>query len=104
MTLDTLKAKLLADPEVKAEYDKIKPEFEAAKQIIQLRRELNMTQQQLADKAGIKQPQLARIETGKHSPRLATIFTIAASVGYTVELRIVPSEKEQDAVQHSEQI
>jgi transcriptional regulator with XRE-family HTH domain len=96
MALDSLKAKLLADPDIRHHYDQITPEFEAARQMIRLRRELNLTQQQLADKSGVKQSQIARIETGKHSPRLATIIGIAAAVGYKVELKLVPSEPNPD--------
>lgn len=90
MSLDTLRTKLLSDPEVLAHYDQLKLEFELAKELISMRQNLGLTQRGLAEKAGIKQPQLTRIESGKQSPRLETIASIAASVGYCVELRLVP--------------
>lgn len=95
MSLDTLRTKLLSDQEVKAHYYHLKPEFEIAKELISMRQQLGLTQRGLAEKAGIKQPQLARIETGKQSPRLETLVSIAASVGYCVELRLVPSTKDK---------
>ncbi|MCW6038683.1 helix-turn-helix domain-containing protein [Spirulina subsalsa FACHB-351] len=93
MSLKKLKAELLADPEGKAEYEKIKPRFDVAKAILEMRRTLALTQRELAEKAGIKQSHIARIESGKQSPRLETIAGIAASVGYTVELRLVPMDQ-----------
>lgn len=90
MNLDSFKAKLLADAEVKACYEELQPEFDIARKIIGLRHGLGLSQRDLASKAGIKQPQLARIETGKQSPRLDTIVSIASSVGYAVELNFVP--------------
>jgi transcriptional regulator with XRE-family HTH domain len=93
MSLDTLRAKLLSDKEVKAHYDHLKPEFDIAKELISMRQHLGLTQRGLAEKAGIKQPQIARIESGKQSPRFDTLVSIAASVGYSIELRLVPRAK-----------
>ncbi|MDB9313956.1 helix-turn-helix transcriptional regulator [Spirulina sp. CS-785/01] len=96
MSLESLKTKLLSDPTVKEHYEAIQPEFEAAKAIIAMRRKLALTQRELAEKAGIKQPQLARLETGKQSPRLETLAEIAASVGYAVEIKLVPLDSSED--------
>ncbi len=95
MSLETLRKKLLADPEVKAHYDKMKPEFNIAKELILLRKRLGFTQRELAEKAGIKQPQLARIESGKQLPRLDTLISIAESVGFSLEVRIVSNREEE---------
>jgi transcriptional regulator with XRE-family HTH domain len=92
MTFDTLREKLLSDPEVKAYYDELKPEFDVAKELISMRKELGLTQRELAEQADIKQPQLARIESGKQSPRLETLAAIASKVGYSVEIRLVPNQ------------
>jgi len=96
MSLDVLRAKLLSNQEVKNHYDNLKPEFDIAKELISMRQDLGLTQRGLAEKAGIKQPQLARIESGKQSPRLDTLASIAASVGYAVEFRLVPSSKDNN--------
>jgi len=95
MSLETLREKLLADQKVKAHYDEMKPEFNIAKELILLRRRLGFTQRELAEKAGIKQPQLARIESGKQLPRLDTLISIAASVGFSLEIRIVPNMEDE---------
>ena len=46
-------------------------------QIAALRAELGITQQELGERAGIKQPHIARIEKGAYSVGLDTLDTIA---------------------------
>lgn len=99
MGLQGLKTKILSQPEAKKYYESLQPEFDAAKILIALRQQLQMTQRELAAKAGIKQPQLARLESGKQSPRLETLAEIAASVGYQVEIKLVPIQPQQSGLQ-----
>ena len=60
-------------------------------QIAALRAELGITQQELGDRAGIKQPHIARIEKGAYSVGLDTLDTIAAAMD--AEVRIVRKER-----------
>lgn len=41
--------------------------------IIQLRRKAGLSQQELADRAGVRQETVSRIESGKHKPSIATV-------------------------------
>lgn len=54
--------------------------------IMALRSLHNMTQQQLADKAGIQRTHLTRIESGKYAVALETIQAIAEAFGMTVDI------------------
>ena len=92
--IEKLKAELLSSAETREHYDTLVAEFDAAKVLIALRQKLEMTQKDLATKAGISQPQLARLESGRHSPRLITLAKIAASVGYRLEISLVPIESD----------
>lgn len=92
MTLEHLKQNLLADPEVKAHHEQMQSEFNLAKELIKLRATLGLTQRQLAERAGMHQPQLARIESGKQLPRLDTLEALVESVGYSLSIQIVPRE------------
>ena len=56
----------LRDPEVKREYDAVDVEFALAREIIALRHQRNLTQRELAEKAGTSQPAIARVESGSY--------------------------------------
>lgn len=104
MGLKDLKSEILSQPNTRKYYEALKPEFDAARVLIALRQQLQMTQRELAAKAGIKQPQLARLESGKQSPRLETLVEIAASVGYQLEIKLVPIQPQQSSLQGVENL
>ncbi|NEO66429.1 MAG: helix-turn-helix transcriptional regulator, partial [Moorea sp. SIO4G2] len=51
------------------------------------------TQREFAQRLGMKQSQLARIESGKQVPKLQTLAKLAASAGYAIELKFTPLVK-----------
>jgi DNA-binding XRE family transcriptional regulator len=79
-----IRQQVLDNPEVQAEYDALEEEFKLARQIIFLRKASGLSQREFATLVGMKQPQLARIESGKQSPKLETIVKLAAGAGYEV--------------------
>lgn len=102
MTADTITwnyihDETLSDSEVKAEYDALSPEFKLAKTVIRLRDKVGLTQREFAAKVGMKQSQLARIETGKQKPKLITLAKLAAAADYRVEVNLIPIEKESES-------
>jgi len=54
--------------------------------IATLRKMQGLTQEQLADKAGIQRTHLSRIEAGKYAVALETIQAIAEALGMTVDI------------------
>lgn len=50
-------------------------------QIKKRRQELKMSQAALAEKAGLPQSHISRLETGKHAPTYLTIEKVAAALG-----------------------
>ena len=50
------------------------------------RRQAGLSQRALADKAGVAQPAIARIESGAVSPRLDTLARLLEATGWTLEL------------------
>jgi len=52
--------------------------------IIDAREENGLTQKQLSELCGVKQPVIARIERAVHSPQINSIIKILKPLGYTL--------------------
>jgi predicted transcriptional regulator len=65
---------------------------ELVAEIVNLRQERGLTQKQLEQLSGVKQPIIARMETGANIPQLSTIIKLLAPFGKT--LAVVPLESE----------
>jgi len=50
-------------------------------QIARARKENGITQKKLEEMSGVKQPVIARMETGSTSPRLDTVMKVLAALG-----------------------
>jgi len=85
---EELKAEWLRDPEFRAEYEALEPAYELAR----LRIAKGLTQAQLAELVGTKEPRIARLESGKTEPKLPFLRRVAEALGYRVEIRFVPQE------------
>jgi transcriptional regulator with XRE-family HTH domain len=54
------------------------------------RRRARLTQRQLAARAGVPQPAIARIESGRSVPRVDTFTRLLDACGISLELRAAP--------------
>jgi len=93
MNHNELKAKALADPDVKSAYDALKTEFDLLRQMLQARKRAGLTQAEVAEKMGTKAPAITRLESslgnGNHSPSIATLQKYARAVGCELQIRLV---------------
>lgn len=90
-TLKAFKARALARPDVRREYDELKEEFELLDEILKARTEAGLTQAELATRIGTTQSAVARLESsvGKHSPSIGTLRRYASALGYRLQVRLV---------------
>ena len=77
------------NPEFAKEYEAMRPEYEAIRSMIAARLESNMTQKELAEKTGIRQSNISRIENGTSSPTVDTLARIAAGMGKQLKIEFV---------------
>ena len=68
-----LKARILANPEARAEYDAQAPEFELARELITARTRAGLTQSELAERMHTTQSTIARLEENRG---LSPIFLV----------------------------
>lgn len=79
----------LKDPEFKAEYDKIQPEFAVIRALIDARIKKDLTQKKLAAKMKTKQSVISRLESGRGNPSLSFLQRLAASLDSHLEIKFV---------------
>ena len=78
---EKFKKESLQDPKVRAEYDKLEPEFRLITALIEKRLERGLTQAALARKLGTKQSAVARLESGSYNPSLSFLKRVAKALG-----------------------
>jgi transcriptional regulator with XRE-family HTH domain len=70
----------------------MKKQMTASRLLRYARRHAGFSQRALAQRSGIKQPAIARIERGLVSPRLDTLDQLLSATGFTLELAPRPGE------------
>ena len=95
-------AEQLKDPEVKREYDALEPEFAIMQAMIDARKEIGITQKQLAEATGIAQADISRLESGNANPSLRTLKRLAAGMGMRVRIDFERDTSSQNDRPHGE--
>ena len=90
LTLEEAIAREMQNPEFKAEWDALEPEFQIIRAIIEGRERNDLTQEQLAEATGINQANISRLEHGTANPSLRTLKRLAAGLGTQLKLEFVP--------------
>ena len=84
------KMELLENPEVKAAYDELQPEYDIIQAMVDARKSQNMTQKDLSEATGITQADISRIENGTRNPSLGMVKRLAAGMGMRLKLEFIP--------------
>ena len=85
---EKLKARLLANPKVKAEYDALAPEFEISAELLKARLRAGLSQSELAARMGTSQSTIARLESGQTLPSTKTLLRYAQATGNKFHVRL----------------
>ena len=81
----------MKDPEFRAEYEALDAEYALIRQLIDLRIRRGLSQRQLAERAGLKQPSVARLESGR-TASLQMLRRVADALDADVKVTIVPRQ------------
>jgi DNA-binding XRE family transcriptional regulator len=76
------------DPEFKEAWDSSRMEYAILGELNKLRKQKGITQRFIAEKTGIKQQVISRIEKRESSPTLKTLCALADTLD--VDIRLVP--------------
>lgn len=93
-SLKAFRARALARPDVRREYDRLAGEFEFLDEILRARAAAGLTQAEVAARIGTTQSAVARLESpvGRHAPSIATLRRYASALGYKLQVRLVKEQ------------
>ena len=74
-TFDDMLEKQMKDEEFKKEYEAIQPEFDVIRAIVDARISQNLTQRELAERTGINQADISKLENGTRNPSVNLLFS-----------------------------
>ncbi|GAU80101.1 helix-turn-helix domain-containing protein [Fusibacter sp. 3D3] len=77
---------LRKDNEFNEIYLEIEKEYELIRQVVDTRKQIGMTQKNLADKVGISQQEISRFEREKHIPKLSNFIRILDALGLEMKI------------------
>lgn len=79
----------LKDEKFKSSYEQVKKEYELIEQIVKIRKQMKISQSELAKKANVSQQAISRLEKEKHIPKIDTLMKIIDGLG----LKLVLTER-----------
>lgn len=85
--------RLLKDPEVAKECEKLEPEFQALRKLIYLRKKSKISQQKLAERINMRQSHISRLETGEVPPTVKTLKRYAKGLDRVLEFNIIKQDE-----------
>ena len=71
----------------------MEPEFTIIKALLNAREASGLTQKDLAERTGIAQGDISKLETGNANPSLRTLQRLAAGMGMKLKLEFVPKNQ-----------
>ena len=92
-TLNEFMTEQLKDPEFREEYDKIQPELDVIRALVEARISQNLTQKELAARTGIDQADISKLENGTRNPSLNLLKRLADGMGMVLRVEFVPKRK-----------
>ena len=84
----------LKEPEIRAEWDALEPEFAIIQAIINARKNAGLTQKQLSERTGIAQSDISKLETGDGNPSLKTLKRLASAMDMTLRVEFTQCPRE----------
>ena len=92
MTLKEYKANRMKNPDFAKAYEEVQPEMNVIRAIIDARISQNMTQKELAEKTGIAQTEISRLENGTMNPSIKLLQRLADGMGMVLNVSFSPKK------------
>lgn len=92
-TFDDMLAKQLQNEDFRKEYEVIQPEMDVIRAIVEARTSQNLTQKELAERTGINQADISKLENGTRNPSVNLLKRLADGMGMMLKIEFVPKQK-----------
>ena len=92
-TFDDMLSNQLKDEEFRKEYEAIQPEMDVIRAIVDARTSQNLTQKELAERTGITQADISKLENGTRNPSVNLLKRLADGMGMALKIEFVPKQK-----------
>jgi HTH-type transcriptional regulator / antitoxin HipB len=93
-TLAEARAARMGRPAAAEAYEQTRLRFELAEAVRSRREELGLSQRQLAERAGMTQPGVARFEAGGTTPTIPVLERLATALGLRLTIAFGPDERQ----------
>ena len=90
MTLKEYKNKRMKDPNFAKAYEEAQPELNVIRAIIDARISQNLTQKELAERTGIAQTEISKLENGTRNPSIKLLQRLADGMGMGLNISFIP--------------
>ena len=88
ISFENVRAELMQDEEFQREYDRLQLRYEVISQLIDARKEQNLTQAELAKRVGTQKSNISRLESGNYNPSLDFLIKVVHCLGKDLEIQI----------------
>ena len=92
-TLNNMLSEQLKDEEFRKEYEAIQPELDVIRAIVDARTSQNLTQKELAERTGINQADISKLENGTRNPSVNLLKRLADGMGMALRIEFVPKQQ-----------
>ena len=83
----------MKDTAFKEEYEKLQPEFDIIRAMVDARTSQDMTQKELSERTGINQADISKLENGTRNPTVNLLKRLAEGMGMTLKIEFIPKQK-----------
>jgi ribosome-binding protein aMBF1 (putative translation factor) len=89
-TADEIHEQNMRDLDYRSEYERTRLANDVAIKVIKYRVDHGLSQAELGRMIGMKQPHVARLESGDHEPSLSTLARLSAALGLDFSVDVKP--------------
>lgn len=91
-TFNEVLSKQLENEEFREEYNRIQPEMDVIRAIVDARASRNITQKELAERTGINQADISKLENGTRNPSINLLKRLAEGMDMVLKIEFVPKQ------------